>query len=113
MLAASFPETDSDIDARPYSFDAGEEDPEFKGFHRIEALLYRDGDLKAALPYAEGLVASVKTPISELKLRARRVCSASLSRRVVLVSKETVGCVIISSWIVTVAELALSKILAR
>lgn len=69
VLAAGFPETDTDIDARAYAIHGGEENPDFKGFHRIEALLYRDGDLKAALPYAEGLVASAKTLISDLKQR--------------------------------------------
>lgn len=69
VLAASFPETDTDIDARAYAIDGGEKNPEFKGFHRIEALLYRDGDLKAALPYAEELVASAKTLISDLNQR--------------------------------------------
>lgn len=68
MLAASFSETDTNIDARSYAIEGGEENP-FKGFHRIEALLYRDGDLKAALPYAEGLVASVKKLISNLNQR--------------------------------------------
>lgn len=69
VLAASFPETDTDIDARPYAIEGGEENPNFKGFHRIEALLYRDNDLKAALPYAGGLVTSVKKLISDLNQR--------------------------------------------
>jgi iron uptake system component EfeO len=68
-LAASFEQTDSDIDARPYSFDAGEKSEDFKGFHRIEALIYRDVDLAAALPYAEGLVESVKTLRQDLGVR--------------------------------------------
>lgn len=59
-LAASFEETDQDIDARPYAFDEGESSPEFRGFHRIEVLLYADGDTGAALPYATGLVESVR-----------------------------------------------------
>ncbi len=50
VLAASFEQTDSDIDARPYAFDEGEASPDFKGFHRIEALLYRDANLQEALP---------------------------------------------------------------
>lgn len=69
VLALNFEQTDSDIDARPYSFDQGESSPEFIGFHRIEALIYRDEDLEAALPYAEGLVASVETLIEDLQQR--------------------------------------------
>ena len=41
VLAASFPDIDSDIDAREYAFPLGERDPGFKGGHHIEALLYR------------------------------------------------------------------------
>lgn len=69
VLAASFEQTDSDIDARPYSFDAGEKSEEFKGFHRIEALIYRDVDLSAALPYAETLVGSVEALQRDLESR--------------------------------------------
>lgn len=67
VLAANFEQTDSDIDARPYSFDEGEASEDFKGFHRIEGLLFRDEDLEAALPYAEGLVQSVKTLQQDLR----------------------------------------------
>ena len=74
-LAVSFEQTDSDIDARPYAFDEGEASEDFKGFHRIEGLLYRDEDLEAALPYAEGLVESVKT--LQQDLRARKNFSAT------------------------------------
>lgn len=66
VLAASFEQEDRDIDARPYAIDGGETSPEFRGFHRIEALIYRDGDLKAAVPYGEQLVKSVKSLIAEL-----------------------------------------------
>lgn len=69
VLAASFEQTDSDIDARPYAFDEGESSEDFKGFHRIEGLLYRDEDLEAALPAAEGLVESVKTLRRDLDAR--------------------------------------------
>ncbi|WP_421654952.1 EfeM/EfeO family lipoprotein [Leptothermofonsia sp. ETS-13] len=65
-MAASFEKEDADIDARPYAIDGGETSPEFKGFHRIEALIYRDGDLDAAVPYGEQLVESVKSLIAEL-----------------------------------------------
>ncbi|NEP53196.1 MAG: EfeM/EfeO family lipoprotein [Moorea sp. SIO3C2] len=67
--AASFEDTDRDIDARPASFEGGEDNPEFKGFHRIEVLLYREGKVKEALPFAKELVESVKTLIKDLDRR--------------------------------------------
>jgi len=60
VLANCFVDDDRDIDARPYVFEAGELDEEFRGFHRIEGLIYGRADLEAALPYAEGLVESIK-----------------------------------------------------
>lgn len=59
VLAGNFENTDSDIDARPYSFDEGESSEDYRGFHRIEGLIFRDEDLEAAVPYAERLVESV------------------------------------------------------
>lgn len=69
VLAAGFPETDADIDARPYAFDGGETDPAYRGFHRIESLLFRDGDLAAAQPFAETLLGSARTLIDDLATR--------------------------------------------
>ncbi|MEM8779069.1 MAG: EfeM/EfeO family lipoprotein [Cyanobacteria bacterium P01_G01_bin.49] len=66
VYAGSFEQEDTDIDARPYAIEGGETSPEFKGFHRIEALIYRDGDLQAAVPYAEELMESVKSLIDKL-----------------------------------------------
>ncbi len=66
VLAASFEQTDRDIDARPAGFDGGELNREFKGFHRIEALLYRDENIDRALRYARRLVRSVRTLRSDL-----------------------------------------------
>ncbi len=66
VLAASFEKEDTDIDARPYAIDGGEASPKFKGFHRIEALIYRDGNLAAAVPYGEQLVKSIKSLTAEL-----------------------------------------------
>ena len=66
VLAGNFEQEDSDIDARPYAFDKGELSEEFKGFHRIEAYLYRDGDVAAAIPYAKELVTSVESLIAKL-----------------------------------------------
>lgn len=69
VLALNFEDTDTDIDARPYAFDNGEADEAFKGFHRIEALIFRDQDLAASQPYADELIASVKTLMTNLEAR--------------------------------------------
>ena len=69
VLALNFEERDTDIDARPYAFDLGEADEGFKGFHRIEALIFRDEDLAAAQPYADELVTSIKTLATDLEAR--------------------------------------------
>lgn len=57
--AGAFEEIDFAIDARPYAVDGGETNDAFRGFHRIEALIYRDHDLTAALPYARALETSL------------------------------------------------------
>ena len=49
MLAPNFPDIDSDIDAREYSFDDGENSTDFKGFHRLERLLFRCAVLPGVL----------------------------------------------------------------
>lgn len=41
VLAASFPSLDADLDAREYSFPGGEKSANFRGFHRLERLLFR------------------------------------------------------------------------
>ena len=69
VLALNFEESDSDIDARPYAFENGEEDQSFKGFHRIEAYIFRDKDLALAEPYADELVSSIKTLMTDLEQR--------------------------------------------
>ncbi len=61
VLAADFEEEDTNIDARPYAFEAGEADPEFKSFHRIEALIFRDRDLATARSYVPDLKASIES----------------------------------------------------
>ncbi len=66
VLAGNFEQEDTDIDARPYAFEAGDSDEAFKGFHKIEAFIYRDGDLTEAISYGEGLIASVKSLIGKL-----------------------------------------------
>lgn len=70
VLALNFEDTDTDIDARPYAFDNGEADKGFKGFHRIEALIFRDEDLASAQPYADELITSVNTLVTNLEARA-------------------------------------------
>ncbi|MEM1047768.1 MAG: EfeM/EfeO family lipoprotein [Pseudomonadota bacterium] len=65
-LAANFEESDSDIDARPYSFEGGETSEDFRGFHKIEYLLFRDDDLALAGQYADTLAASAQKLHQEL-----------------------------------------------
>jgi iron uptake system component EfeO len=67
--AISFEQTDRDIDARPYAFERGEDDPEFRGFHKIEALVFRDNNLRAAIPFAERLIGSSQQLIKDLQKR--------------------------------------------
>lgn len=60
VLAGSFSDEDSDIDARPYAFERGEFDEAFKGFHKIERYLYRDGNVgKDTVQAANGLLDSM------------------------------------------------------
>ncbi len=66
VLAASFPEEDEAIDARPYAIPGGETSPKYRSMHRIEALIFRDKNLVAAVPYGEQLVGSVKSLIRKL-----------------------------------------------
>ena len=66
VYAASFPEEDEAIDARPYAIKGGETSENYRSIHRIEALIYRDNNLAAAVPYAEKLVDSVKSLIAKL-----------------------------------------------
>jgi iron uptake system component EfeO len=66
VFAASFEQEDTDIDARPYAFEDGETSSEFRGFHRIERLIFRDRNLDAAVPYAAQLADSVRSLIGKL-----------------------------------------------
>ncbi|MDG2029983.1 MAG: EfeM/EfeO family lipoprotein [Phycisphaerales bacterium] len=65
-IAGSFMESDADIDARPYAFEGGEQDPEFRGFHKIENLIFAEEDLEAASPYADRLHQSIVRLRTEL-----------------------------------------------
>lgn len=69
VLAASFPERDADIDARPYAFEGGDTDPDFKGFHKVEGLIFRDEDLDAARPVAQELEGSLEELVRDLAAR--------------------------------------------
>jgi iron uptake system component EfeO len=66
VYAASFPEEDEGIDARPYAIKGGETSDDYRSIHRIEALIYRDNNLAAAVPYGEKLVDTVKSLIVKL-----------------------------------------------
>lgn len=68
-MAGSFPETDETIDARPYALEGGETNPAYVSAHRVEALLFRDEDLDAALPVARGSVASTRRLEGDLRRR--------------------------------------------
>lgn len=60
VLARCFPELHRDIDGRAYEFRAGELDPEFRGFHRIEVFLFARQRTTPALPYAARLLEDVE-----------------------------------------------------
>ena len=70
-IAGCFEESDADIDARPYAFEGGETDPEFRGFHKIENLIFAEEDLEAARPHAEMLVLSIAKLRGELNESSR------------------------------------------
>ena len=70
-LAHVFPDLDADIDARPYVWGTGEDDPAFKGFHRIERDLYRDQSLDASYDTAVALNRSVNALCLVLADRSR------------------------------------------
>lgn len=70
-LAYAFEDTDRDIDARPYAFEQGETAAEFRGFHKIEVLLFGYEDVTPAIPFARTLVQSIRKLRSELSDTAR------------------------------------------
>jgi iron uptake system component EfeO len=69
--ALCFESSDRDIDARPYAFEGGELDEDFRGFHKIEAILFGYQETAAALPYAQELIRSVQRLGKELAERDR------------------------------------------
>jgi len=66
VLAPSFPQKDQDIDARPYVFERGERDSEFRGFHVIEYLLFRDNNTEDAVPVVKELQGTVDSLCEDL-----------------------------------------------
>lgn len=76
VVARAFPELHRDIDARAYEFRSGELDPEFKGFHRIEVMLFSREQVNPALPYAKELLESVEE--LEFSLADRDLFNASM-----------------------------------
>jgi iron uptake system component EfeO len=65
-IASLVEEIDGKVDARVDDF-AGEDDPEFTGWHRIEYLLWEQGDTAAAVPFADLLDADLQTLKSEIE----------------------------------------------
>ncbi|PXF48217.1 Efem/EfeO family lipoprotein [Gracilariopsis chorda] len=60
-LALIFPELDAAIDARPYAYHTGEDDPLWAGFHLLERAIYRDQRLQNVYQNALALNDSVNT----------------------------------------------------
>jgi iron uptake system component EfeO len=71
LYAAAFEDIDLAIDGRPYHFEGGETNPDFEGFHRIEAQLFRDGDMAAATPVTAALIERVEALQRALEEPAR------------------------------------------
>ena len=86
-LAYAFEEVDGDIDARPYAFDGGETDENFRGFHRIEVLLFGHEDVEAALPYAARLNQSVAELKTQLGARERGDAAGQLGGTLALTNE--------------------------
>lgn len=73
-IAELFPDLDGAIDFREEDFEGGVDDPEFKGFHRIEKVLWADGSVDGLAPLATELranVAELKTRIDALEIDPR------------------------------------------
>ncbi len=64
-IAELFPDLDGAIDFREEDFEGGVDDPGFKGFHRIEKVLWADSTAEGLAPLATELRANV----AELKSR--------------------------------------------
>ena len=64
-IAELFPDVDKAIDFRQEDFQGGVNDPEFKGFHRIEKALWADGSTDGLAPFA----ADLRVKVDELGTR--------------------------------------------
>ncbi len=64
-IAELFPDLDQAIDLREEDFDGGVEDAGFKGFHKIEKVLFKDGTTDGLAPVA----AELRANVAELKKR--------------------------------------------
>ena len=64
-IAELFPDVDQAIDFRQEDFAGGVDDPEFKGFHRIEKGLWADGSTAGLAP----LAVELRTKVAELESR--------------------------------------------
>lgn len=71
IVARAFPQLHTSIDARAHEFQAGELDPDFGGFHRIEIFLFSREKTNPALPYAKALLDDVEDLESVLADRRR------------------------------------------
>lgn len=70
-IAGLIPDFDGAVDTREDDFDSPQ-DPDFTGWHRVEYHLWVDGDLAAAVPYADRLVADLadlEVAADDLELR--------------------------------------------
>ena len=70
-IAGLIPDFDGAVDTREDDFDSPQ-DPDFTGWHRVEYHLWVDGDLTAAAPYADQLVADLadlQAAADDLELR--------------------------------------------
>ena len=71
VLASAFPDLDLAIDGRPADFANGELDPAFRGFHRVEVLLFSRGRTAAAHRCATQLLEDARRLRAVLDERAR------------------------------------------
>lgn len=103
--AGAFPQIDVDIDARPYAIEGGETSDAFRGFHKIEAMIFRDGDIEGAVPVAEQLERTVEALLQALSESSR--FSASLFFEGLVALPEEVAAKKISSEEETWSDLSL------
>jgi len=86
-ISPDFASSDRDIDARPYAFEGGELDENFRGFHKVEALLFAYKDLEAAKPFAKRLVSSIERLGTELRERRRFTAKGQFDGMVALATE--------------------------